>query len=368
MMDWYFGHDVGDLVVPKDQEYFDRLPSPDSWSQWGSGGFGNLGWPNNFNAEKIVNPPNERPHQRMSFGRCNNEMSQSEERSFGSSSLGASYEDTLQRNYASCGRPDYQVDDLMEADAMDDIFMSSLLEDDFPAAAHNHSSVGMPPQPLCIVMPADSDSTNMMVEFQSISSDTDGAGNSNRHITVLNLGYGSSSGQSNGSSVKALETMDMLPSDPRRCGDEDSSIEESVLFGLEAVLSQLSNSTRLCFRDSLYRLAKRSKQQLSSEAQMEDLSLDKSAMLETGNEQIRSTRTGTAESETNTIDRAVANLMFNKAQENMQDHLPPVSAKFEHQGTTCAAAYNYESNQPDSFVVSKPMKLQADSEVPVFRQ
>lgn len=362
MMDWYFGHDVGDLVVPKDQEYFDRLPSPDSWSQWGSAGFGNLGWPNNFNAEKIVNPPNERPHQRMSFGRFNNEMSQSEERSFGSSSLGVSYEHPLQRNSASCGRPDYQVDDLMEADAMDDIFMSSLLEDDYPAAAHNQSSVGMPPQPHCIVMPADSESTNMMMEFQSISSDTDGAGNSNRHITVSNLGYGSSSGQSHGSSVKALETMDMLPSDPRRCGDEDSSIEESVLLGLEAVLSQLSSSTRLCFRDSLYRLAKRSKQQLSAETQMEDLSL------ETGNEQIRSTRTGTAESETNTIDRAVANLMFNEAQANIQDHFPPVSAKFEHQGTACAAAYNYESNQPDSFAVSKPMTLQADSEVPVFRQ
>uniref|UniRef100_A0A7C9B098 Uncharacterized protein n=1 Tax=Opuntia streptacantha TaxID=393608 RepID=A0A7C9B098_OPUST len=288
MMDWYFGHDVGDLVVPKDREYFDRLPSPDSWSQWGSGGFGNLGWPNNFIAEKIVNPEDERPYQRTLFGRCNNEMSQPDrECSFGSSTLGASYEDPLQRNSAPCGRPDYQVDDLMESDAMDDIFMSSLLEDDFPAAAHNHSSLGMPPQPQCVVMPADSDSTNMMIEFQSISSDTDGAGNSNGRVSVSNLHYGDSSGQSNGSSVKALETMDMLPSAPTRCGEEDSSIEESVLLGLEAVLSQLSNSTRLCFRDSLYRLAKRSKQQLSAEAEVEDLSFDRSAMLETGNEQIR---------------------------------------------------------------------------------
>jgi len=33
--------------------------------------------------------------------------------------------------------------------------------------------------------------------------------------------------------------MDMLPSAPTRCGEEDSSIEESVLLGLEAVLSQV---------------------------------------------------------------------------------------------------------------------------------
>jgi len=82
----------------------------------------------------------------------------------------------------------------------------------------------------------------------------------------------------------------------------------------------------------------------------------------------RSTRAGIAESETNTIDRAVANLMFNKVHVNIQDHLPTVSAKFEHEGTTHATAYNYSSNEPDSFVVSKSMKLQADSEVPVFRQ
>jgi hypothetical protein len=35
-MDWYFGSGIDELVVPKDQELSDRLPSPDSWSKWGT--------------------------------------------------------------------------------------------------------------------------------------------------------------------------------------------------------------------------------------------------------------------------------------------------------------------------------------------
>ena len=34
-MEWCFGNGVDDLIVPKDGELSDRLPSPDSWSKWG---------------------------------------------------------------------------------------------------------------------------------------------------------------------------------------------------------------------------------------------------------------------------------------------------------------------------------------------
>lgn len=51
MTDWYFGHGVGDFVAQKDQEYFDRLPSPDSWSQWETCGIGgNSGWANSYDS------------------------------------------------------------------------------------------------------------------------------------------------------------------------------------------------------------------------------------------------------------------------------------------------------------------------------
>lgn len=47
-MDWYFGRDDEDLTVPKDEEIFDRLPSPDSWNSW-------VNIVGNFNSQKKLN-------------------------------------------------------------------------------------------------------------------------------------------------------------------------------------------------------------------------------------------------------------------------------------------------------------------------
>ncbi|KAJ6392930.1 hypothetical protein OIU77_022414, partial [Salix suchowensis] len=33
-MEWYSGSGIDDFVVPEDQEVYDRLPSPKSWSKW----------------------------------------------------------------------------------------------------------------------------------------------------------------------------------------------------------------------------------------------------------------------------------------------------------------------------------------------
>ena len=37
-MDWYYGCGIDELIVPNDGVLSDRLPSPDSWSEWGIGG------------------------------------------------------------------------------------------------------------------------------------------------------------------------------------------------------------------------------------------------------------------------------------------------------------------------------------------
>lgn len=39
LMEWYFSSDGDDLVVPKDMKPIDRLPSPNSWSDWGVSDF-----------------------------------------------------------------------------------------------------------------------------------------------------------------------------------------------------------------------------------------------------------------------------------------------------------------------------------------
>lgn len=47
-MEWYSGSNMEDLAVPRDEEMFDDLPSPDSWSSWGK-------IVGNFNSPKKLN-------------------------------------------------------------------------------------------------------------------------------------------------------------------------------------------------------------------------------------------------------------------------------------------------------------------------
>ncbi|XP_021762395.1 protein LNK4-like isoform X2 [Chenopodium quinoa] len=287
MTEWYYGND-GDVVVQRDQEYFDRLPSPDSWSQWETRGIGgNSGWPNTFDSE---------------------------------------------------------------TDSADDIFLSSLLEDDV-----------LPLQSLYIGMPSESDSTNKMMKFQSISCDTDGEGNltcftnpnlscsqssDNEYSHASKLRTRNNSGRSSCPSVEVPETRDQVPSNheeqmkTRKLEANDlSSIEESVLMGLETVLNQLSDETRICLRDSMYRLAEHSEQQTSNNAMADEPSLP-----ETSDECSRSRTMEIPESETNVIDRAVAYMMFNKVNENEQEYVPALSPEYVHNGMNFAATRDSESS------------------------
>lgn len=47
-MDCYYGRDDEDLTVPRGEEIFDRLPSPDSWPSW-------VNIVGNFNSQKKLN-------------------------------------------------------------------------------------------------------------------------------------------------------------------------------------------------------------------------------------------------------------------------------------------------------------------------
>lgn len=91
----------------------------------------------------------------------------------------------------------------------------------------------------------------------------------------------------------------------------ETSLEESVLQELQGVMDQMTENTRICFRDALYRLAKNSKHGVTQY---------QNAMQRTSQSAIsRSERTQTRESETNTIDRAIANLMFSKMDFNARN-------------------------------------------------
>ncbi|XP_010670531.2 protein LNK4 isoform X1 [Beta vulgaris subsp. vulgaris] len=375
MTDWYFGHDEGDFVVLKDQEYFDRLPSPDSWMQWETCGIGgNSGWENTFDSGNIANV---KPQQRMLFGRPGNkEVNQADgEHSHDSSEFGGSSENSQSflRNSAASARPDYYFNDLTGTDPEDDMFLyrSSLLQDDV-----------LPLQSLYIDMPSDSDSMNKMMDFQSDSCDTDGVGSLkgfnnpnfsyshgsvNGHVHPDKLNSRHNSGQTCGpSSIKVLETRDLDPSDyetSRTLEFNDlSSVEESVLMGLETVLNQLNDNTRLCLRDSIYRLAKHSEEQASKNSMAEGFSFDESSLPQTSDHS-RSSTMETGESKSNAIDRAVAYLMFSKADTNVQDHLPASPPEYMQSGRKFAATGACGFNEAAG---SKTSDLLAQCEVPVF--
>ncbi|GMI83304.1 hypothetical protein HRI_001999600 [Hibiscus trionum] len=99
-----------------------------------------------------------------------------------------------------------------------------------------------------------------------------------------------------------------------------TSLEESVLEELEMVMTQLSDKTRICFRDSFYRLAKNSKQnRVALDRQGNLHAQTHSPKWTISEEKIRSGKKETTESETNTIDRTIANLTFDKMDINVLD-------------------------------------------------
>ncbi|KAI3742862.1 hypothetical protein L1987_60560 [Smallanthus sonchifolius] len=92
---------------------------------------------------------------------------------------------------------------------------------------------------------------------------------------------------------------------PKPYTSNENSMEESVLNDLEKVTAQFTAKTRICFRDAFYRLAESSKQSLNS-------CQDEESMMTSNDDTLRAGKTEYSESKTNVIDRAVANLVFHK--------------------------------------------------------
>lgn len=167
----------------------------------------------------------------------------------------------------------------------------------------------------------------------------------------------------------------LVPSGPNKVEEhvpEEISLEESVLHELEVVMEQLPEKTRICFRDALFRLAKNSERLSVSPIQNGDLALEKLHPLTVDDETLRSGKPVATESETNSIDRAVANLLFNKMDFDPQD-LPTSSlVNFEQEDMMTMDSCNYSLNQQETHYPPHPTTLlQADAEddeVPIFSQ
>ncbi|KAE9620901.1 hypothetical protein Lalb_Chr01g0007921 [Lupinus albus] len=119
----------------------------------------------------------------------------------------------------------------------------------------------------------------------------------------------------------------------------DHSVEDTILYMLNDIISKLDVKIRLCIRDSLFRLAQSAMQRQyandtsntnrSIRGELEALSKEES------HRQNRYAKIPDVETETNPIDRAVAHLLFHRPLESMVNHSDklnlPISAKMQYE-------------------------------------
>ncbi|KAJ0808526.1 putative LNK family protein [Helianthus annuus] len=253
-MEWYFSNEVEDVVVPKDYEEAQMISSPESWSQWGmTGSKKNL---NSMTGEELTFNGGKNFY---------NETSTSN-----NSSIYINGGSLLWNDEA-----DFQqfVEEEARINHMDDIFFSSLLEENDPTGPH------------------DLGNDANIFEGEMVNSEYVGShGQSSKYLKTHAFSPSTDWGNSE------VSTTYQMPKEYT----SNENMEESVLSNLERVTSQFTDRTRICFRDAFYRLAESSKQSLNScqDGESTMTSIDDSS------------RAGGAESKTNAIDRTVASLVF----------------------------------------------------------
>ncbi|GMN55563.1 hypothetical protein TIFTF001_024677 [Ficus carica] len=373
-MDWYSGSGVDDLIVPKDGGLSDRLPSPDSWSKWGIGVTESFpphnkcgsAYHQNFYTENCFRSLyDEVEMEDFVLDKCQSSTS---------SACGGSPDDSVQRTILSNNQPDYQLE-LGGSRQMDDIFFnigdvveiellccfsigygpflyatsfwSSLLED-LPESKNSVKSFCFSPKSQCGMMQSNYCSRDMNRDLENNSGDTQSLSSSRylqTHAISPSLALEKeditasefvSSQQKDLSTIKGVSMGVSGPSKQNSMIthiDEETSLEESVLQELKIVMNQvgsakslswedwplwmeMSEKTRICFRDALYRLAKSSKQHQMTQNQDGDPCVGIPFSWTPDPETARSESKKATESETNIIDRAIANLMFNKTDLN----------------------------------------------------
>ncbi|XP_011020440.1 PREDICTED: uncharacterized protein LOC105122828 [Populus euphratica] len=379
-MEWYSEDCVDDFEVPKDQEVYDRLPSPESWSKWctdasESHEFSNQSLPMDskltdeelkFNGEILSNEVES--------------FYNGEDQSSGSRTSRGFSEDSFPQNALSCDQSDYQLDDLAGIEQLDEIFFS-LLEDQ-PTNENLHGSFCFSPEAECAMTSADNRLTDKILDLQSILNDARGVGSSKylkTHAFSPSASWEKDEVAASHFNPCNSEQKDWAPAEaqlvnvlvPSKHASTigpvyDETSQQSVLHELETVLAQLNDKTRICFRDGLYRLASYSRQHIVKRNQNGDLYMETPCTSE--DEEIRSGGKNSNEMETNSIDRAIANLMFSKMDLNIQDFHVSASASSKQGISRETKPLNCSLDQPEGHDLSSYPIFRDDAEVPILGQ
>ncbi|KAM7268540.1 hypothetical protein ACFE04_010706 [Oxalis oulophora] len=320
-MDCYYGNGtIDDFCVSKDQEMLDRLPSPGSWSHWG------------MTSSEDFAPSNEESMAQLDY---NGDQFYDEVEMPTSNSCGGLLDESSQQTSNSCDgrsssayqfRVDEMDDDnylnlLMNNSENEDLYRSFCLSPEFP------------------VVPSDDQSMDTILNSESISGKNHSVRTQKHHKTSAysqSSSWGCDEASASRSSSLYFEQKECPPGKEnisvpseynisKGPGCDERTFEESVLLELESVMAKLTDKTRISFRDGFYRLAKSSKRTAVNENG--DFSEElPSPSQRNHDEQLSYEKQQATESETNTFDRAIANLMFNKMDINMAEFPPMVES------------------------------------------
>ncbi|KAK6163094.1 hypothetical protein DH2020_002935 [Rehmannia glutinosa] len=325
-MEWYSGSAVEDLAVPNNEEIYDRLPSPDSWSSWGK----------IMNSSKKLNMlgMEECPLRETMFSSGDVEQRDCQR---------SRHASRLQNAYPN-KHSDIQLnDDRSIVDAADDIFFCSLFEAD------------------TTTMDGSVRSTYFTQSDDDLMSDVDLLRERNhiQHCTNIFENAGHFPTAKEFEICASEEQSDMLED----ISEEDISMEESVLMDLQRLTVQLAKKTRICFRDSFYRLAENSRHEAEcTQNGIEDLENCK-PNTSSGPSRLQESQIA-KNSDTNAIDRTVATLLFNTNECCNTDATPiseldPGTPQREYQDNS----HLYQPNSSISSICTVPG---GDAEVPSF--
>ncbi|KAM6582873.1 hypothetical protein CsatB_009875 [Cannabis sativa] len=307
----------------------DRLPSPDRWSEWGR-----VGEFETFQTHYKDGDSDQKFY--------------AEENCFNGTAHHEMEEDSFYDKYQSTSPTNHELG-LAESTQTDDMFFSYFSEMD-----NQERSYCFSPKSQCggiefnrnSLQDMTSDSRNTSTDFPSL------------HPTYLSTFDIDDNNASMFVVPRNLQKNDFLPdqatgmefsvnseSSSMTRSDEEPSPEETVLQGLQSVTKQLNVSTRLSLRDALYRLAKSSEKRPMRQNQDGNHCVENNSLWTPGMETTRcGTKKGT-ETETNIIDRAIANLMFNKTELDYQDLTGATSSSSKDEVEPSSSEYQSYTSQ-----------------------
>ncbi|CAI9770454.1 unnamed protein product [Fraxinus pennsylvanica] len=266
-------------------------------------------------------------------------------------------DDFCQRSAYPREQLDFQLNDFARFDEADDTFLDSLLEE-HESGIHAAGSVNFSRTSSNDNMMPSNLLRDLVSESKTVQDDIGHSKDLQKYTSSVSRDC---KNEANDDPFSVAEAMEVdIPfslehnSADTHIAEKVTSLEESAYLELRSMTVQLTESTRICLRDALYRLAENSKHEDIDNVQDGHDAPEECSLTTYG----EASRLGDTEEEesTNAIDRTVANLLFNHI-----SFCSPASTETEDEVNVSFYDYN-----PCFSADSHGTVLDGDAEVPAF--